>query len=602
MESKLDWSKNGEKTQRLIDMRVLLLDEVSMLDEAFFEIITKLLGLAHSNRRGAKKDADEYGDIHLLLFGDFKQLPPATSRAPFIVLPRVYQTFGFRVLKQNRRVVTDSSRQAEIEEFHRVLSDISYGEATNSVRKFVVDSYVRGAKANVAELVPFEGSTAVFAKRKFRDQWNRKVVKRVAQQEDAKSLKIKARVKPRGQQGNNCYGEKKVQALRRKTRTQSLWLLQLAGHHHASYDLADGGALVTGVRHCMRAMLNSNIAVENRFANGTQGRLIYWEPGQIESKKAIPSTWLGLMARFVKESAANKQVMLPEVDFIDITPRAETLMTRGEPVLYQLTVVPSYALTVHKTQAMSIKHVVLGSLEGIFALGQVYVLISRVTDPANFHLVGVPPKDLLEAVAAALRGVGLDCDEVFNRAVGVSNEWRYNPDRPWDQRFYPAYIRQRQVPPTHKSIDEILKPQVSAAIVISRLLRWIERVDEASKTGAERPPFCDEDGGHIFPPEGDPEEKWWLTELSRRKEEESVARRADEDGPPSSDESGDDKDAELIKKDEAQNEELTEDESEDGDTPPDSQLGVQLPLKKKHKPSNLWTASSSGSLGGTPPQ
>ena len=99
-------------------------------------------------------------------------------------------------------------------------------------------------------------------------------------------------------------------------------------------------------------------------------------------------------------------------------------MTRGEPVLYQLTVAPSYALTVHKTQAMSIKHVVLGSLEGIFALGQVYVLVSRVTDPANFHLVGVPPKDLVEAVAMALRAAGFDCDEVFNRAVGVSNEWR----------------------------------------------------------------------------------------------------------------------------------------------------------------------------------
>jgi hypothetical protein len=147
------------------------------------------------------------------------------------------------------------------------------------------------------------------------DQWNRKVVKRVAQEPDSKSVKIKARVKPKGQQGNNCYGEKKVQALRRKTRTQSLWLLHLAGHHHASYDAAEGGALAIGIRHCMRVMLNSNIAVENRFANGTQGRLIYWEPGQVEAKKAIPSTWFGLMARFVKETSANKQVMLPEACF-----------------------------------------------------------------------------------------------------------------------------------------------------------------------------------------------------------------------------------------------------------------------------------------------
>ena len=74
---------------------------------------------------------------------------------------------------------------------------------------------------------------------------------------------------------------------------------------------------------------------------------------------------------------------------------------------------PAYALTVHKTQALSIKHIVLGSLEGVFALGQVYVLISRVTDPRNFYLLGIPPKDLLEDVAASLILRGISVDEFF---------------------------------------------------------------------------------------------------------------------------------------------------------------------------------------------
>ena len=34
-----------------------------------------------------------------------------------------------------------------------------------------------------------------------------------------------------------------------------------------------------------------------------------------------------------------------------------------------------YALTIHKTQAMSIAYLVRGCLEGIFAQGQVYVLV-----------------------------------------------------------------------------------------------------------------------------------------------------------------------------------------------------------------------------------
>ena len=60
---------------------------------------------------------------------------------------------------------------------------------------------------------------------------------------------------------------------------------------------------------------------------------------------------------------------------MDIGVRQETLVTMpGHPVLVQLPLIPAYALTVHKTQALSIKHIVRGCIEGVFAQGQVYVL------------------------------------------------------------------------------------------------------------------------------------------------------------------------------------------------------------------------------------
>ena len=59
---------------------------------------------------------------------------------------------------------------------------------------------------------------------------------------------------------------------------------------------------------------------------------------------------------------------------MDIGVRQETLITMpGQPVLVQLPLIPAYALTVHKTQALSIKHIVRGCIEGVFAQGQVYV-------------------------------------------------------------------------------------------------------------------------------------------------------------------------------------------------------------------------------------
>ena len=58
-----------------------MLDEVSMLDVDIWEAMAKILGLAdHARHRGFRQGSDEHGSVHVILFGDFKQLPPATSR------------------------------------------------------------------------------------------------------------------------------------------------------------------------------------------------------------------------------------------------------------------------------------------------------------------------------------------------------------------------------------------------------------------------------------------------------------------------------------------------------------------------------------------
>ena len=57
--------------------------QVSMMDVDVFQSIVGVLSLADDARRGgvARRNGepiDALGDLHLLLFGDFKQLPPAT--------------------------------------------------------------------------------------------------------------------------------------------------------------------------------------------------------------------------------------------------------------------------------------------------------------------------------------------------------------------------------------------------------------------------------------------------------------------------------------------------------------------------------------------
>ena len=274
----------------------------------------------------------------------------------------------------------------------------------------------------------------------------------------------------------------------------------------------------------------SNLAVEDRFANGTQGRLLHWFPDSVARRQALPASHPELLVRFAKESAIHKPELFPDKDHIDVIARMETLVAvPGQPVLLQVPVVPCYGLTVHKTQSLSIKHVVRGCLEGVFAYGQIYVLVSRVTDPMNFQLIGMPPADMMDEVAIAWRAEGLDVVECLRRATTVTAEWIYEPgDGELRDRFRPKKQTEQTVPVKHRELWEILNPQPRAAAVLHRLLDWIDRADYASQRREPRPFFGTPEGDAIFPEGDDP---WWLTEMQRRKSDSEEEIPGDEDGP-----------------------------------------------------------------------
>ena len=162
------------------------------------------------------------------------------------------------------------------------------------------------------------------------------------------------------------------------------------------------------------------------------------------------------------------------------------------------------------------------------------MLVSRVTDPSNFALVGLPPFDILDDLAKALRANGLDVDQVFENAVKASGEFIYDPCRSGGlrARFAQRYQKERTVPITWRCLAATLNPQPLAFSVIRRVLDWIDRCDEASKQSLPAPPFRASDGGPIFPPEGSEDQLWWVTDINRK---EKTDGGADEDGPPESD-------------------------------------------------------------------
>ena len=75
LHSKLDFSKlDDARVTFLMQLEVLLLDEVSMIDVRTWNTIVELLSVIDHNRRPDDQNTDAMGNIHVVLFGDFKSL------------------------------------------------------------------------------------------------------------------------------------------------------------------------------------------------------------------------------------------------------------------------------------------------------------------------------------------------------------------------------------------------------------------------------------------------------------------------------------------------------------------------------------------------
>ena len=131
--------------------------------------------------------------------------------------------------------------------------------------------------------------------------------------------RIKGRVRARGARGQHWYNDRRTELARKNSRTQALWYLHLAGDWSEAFETE-----ASAIRpHMMRCMLVSNLALDQRFANGTQGRLLCWFPEKAESRKALQSSYPELFARFVKESSLRKPELLADIDscWIVVIPR-----------------------------------------------------------------------------------------------------------------------------------------------------------------------------------------------------------------------------------------------------------------------------------------
>lgn len=81
---------------------------------------------------------------------------------------------------------------------------------------------------------------------------------------------------------------------------------------------------------------------------------------------------------YVRRTKQNKRgTFLPDIDMIDCAVRQENIHARGDPIMLQLPLVPAYALTVHKTQAVVLSRAVSLYLLGMFVATRTHSRVTR---------------------------------------------------------------------------------------------------------------------------------------------------------------------------------------------------------------------------------
>lgn len=125
---------NDRTRRRIIEARVLVIDEISMISAEFFELLEGVLSLVRCSAAGLPLgDLGPFGGLQVVVFGDFLQLPPVSKvgAAKFAFQSPVWQEGDFKV-----HLLTKTFRQAD-QRFADVLNKIRFDDLDEDVLEFL---------------------------------------------------------------------------------------------------------------------------------------------------------------------------------------------------------------------------------------------------------------------------------------------------------------------------------------------------------------------------------------------------------------------------------------------------------------------------------
>lgn len=306
----------------LSNIDLIIIDEISMISSDVFDMI-------YSRLFG-------YSNIKLLIVGDFYQLEPVKSDGNYAFCSKYWNECNFKVIE----LITQ--HRMEDKEFYENLRSIRIGNITNTCIE-----YFKKYKTN-EDISKYDEYTIICGTNDEAREINESQLKKLAENEHRYISSIKTNTELNEEQEKDLKQWLKAQPIEEE------FIFKIGAKVIFTYN-------------------------SDNYYNGMQGEIIAWDEKEkelkIKSNRMIYSVYPKEFLFFSDpEVAANYRI---NPSMIDAKPDA---------ILKAFPLKLSYAITIHKSQGMSIDKLIC-KCDRIFAQGQLYVALSRSSNPNNFKII-----------------------------------------------------------------------------------------------------------------------------------------------------------------------------------------------------------------------
>lgn len=358
LKDKLSRAKKPTK-DRWINTDTLIIDEVSMVRPDMFEKMDQLA-------RFIRKKPDVFmGGMQIVISGDFAQCEPIYEpeerlESPdkciwLFESPLFKQVFPWDSEKANNIVLLKQIYRQKDVKFQQLLSRIRLCRHTEEDLDFLYSRVIP----------PPDGKIRPVILRALRDDVDR------INEEELRALE------PNEDKWHPFEAKSRIYAVGAHKNERARYLLQ---QHEKSCQNPSSLQLAVGAQ----VLLTKNLAVADGLVNGSRGVVVDFKPlpGSTSSEDTKKSS-----------SSSSSPILYPEVEFrngarIVIAPEKDTIEENEEKLAerIQIPLRLAWALTIYKSQGMSLDFIVASLDSKVRGSGQAYVCISRVTGPEGLFI------------------------------------------------------------------------------------------------------------------------------------------------------------------------------------------------------------------------